>query len=93
MKVTDGAHAAEQIVVYDENDGTVEIVARSSLNSVGTPVLSQQEAQRIYKILMKLPPDAFGGGSSSNALDVEFVLIGKEKRGVLLLQCRPCSYH
>jgi hypothetical protein len=96
--VTDGAHAAEQIVVYDENEGTVEIVARSSLRN-GVPVLTQAEAQRIYRVMMTLPTDAFGsssggggGGGSANALDVEFVVVGEQKRELLLLQCRPCSY-
>jgi pyruvate,water dikinase len=91
FKVTDDDGTAETLAVYDEHDGTVEVVSRSSrLN--GAPVLHESDAQHIHVCVKRLARAMEG---DSGAVDVEFIVQEDPKtheRKLLLLQCRPCVF-
>lgn len=91
FKVTDDDGTAETLAVYDEHDGTVEVVSRSSRLD-GAPVLHEKDAQYIHVCVKRLA-EAMEG--DSGAVDVEFIVQEDpqtHERQLLLLQCRPCVF-
>lgn len=89
MKVTDADGQPEQIAVYDEHGGVPEIVSRSDAMG-GRPILSAADARRIFHVVMALHRRLIDKhDETANAVDVEFVLVGEERK-LQLLQCRPC---
>ena len=85
---------SEQILVYDDDAPTPEILATSSLNG-GQPLLRTEEIVDvlfpIFKRLHKkfaLRRREIGTG---HAVDIEFLILNNETRDLVLLQCRPCT--
>lgn len=90
-KVTDADGTAEVQAVYDEGEGTVEIVSRSS-HKDGAPVLREQDARHIHATVMLLGKKL--STSDQGAVDVEFIVQQSgDERNLLVLQCRPCVFH
>ena len=94
-KVTDAdGGAAEAQAVYDEGEGTVEIVSRSSRNE-GAPVLREQDARHIHAVVKLLGQKM--AVNDEGAVDVEFIVQeapdDAQHRSLLVLQCRPCVFH
>jgi len=84
----------EQILVYDDETPTPEIVSPSSLTQ-GKPILHSEEIisqlfptfKRLHrKFAIKSKESSVG-----HAVDIEFLILNNPERHLVILQCRPCT--
>lgn len=85
---------SEQILVYDDDAPTPEILATSSLTG-GAPILHNDEIVNtlfpIFKKLHKKFARRKKEIGTGHAVDIEFLILNNPTRDLILLQCRPCT--
>lgn len=85
---------SEQILVYDDDQPTPEILATSSL-SKGQPILYSDEIVNVLFPIFKTLHRKFAikkkEVGTGHAVDIEFLILNNDNRHLIILQCRPCT--
>jgi hypothetical protein len=84
----------EQLLVYDDDTPTPEILSTSSLTN-GQPILQSSEIIDVlfptFKKLHKHFALKKKEADTGQAVDIEFLILNNPTRDLVLLQCRPCT--
>lgn len=84
----------EQILVYDDDTPTPEILSTSSLTNGQSLLKTTEIVDTLFPIFKKLHKrfaEKTMEKGTGKAVDIEFLILNNEQRELVLLQCRPCT--